>query len=105
MTSNNNGQMTSEGIQRMLERVKRDERRQEERDSLAHAPASAHYKVFAMEPIEYAEANNLGFSAGNVVKYVTRYRQKGGIEDLKKAKFYIEWLIKQEDQRGNTETP
>ena len=34
-----------------------------------------------------------GFLTGNIVKYVSRWRQKGGVEDLRKAKHYIEKLI------------
>ncbi len=34
-----------------------------------------------------------GFCVGNIIKYVTRYRHKGGVEDLKKAKWYIDYMI------------
>lgn len=44
-----------------------------------------HYKRMAIQPITYIEANELGFSEGNVVKYVTRWKFKGGIQDLEKA--------------------
>lgn len=57
------------------------------------AHQSSHYKELAIEPIEYIEANSLGFHEGNVIKYVSRWRLKGGVDDLKKAKFYIERLI------------
>lgn len=53
----------------------------------------AHYNQGAIEPIDYIEANELNFCEGNVVKYVTRYRHKNGVEDLKKAKWYLERLI------------
>jgi len=46
-----------------------------------------------IEPIEYIEKNSLGFHEGNVVKYITRYKDKNGVEDLKKAKWYLERLI------------
>jgi hypothetical protein len=59
-----------------------------------------HYKHLKIQPIEYIMANNLNYCAGNVIKYVTRYRQKGGIIDLEKAKHYIELLIEQEAQDG-----
>ena len=51
-----------------------------------------HYQT-KIQPIEYIEANNLGFHEGNVIKYITRYKDKNGIEDLEKAKTYIEMLI------------
>lgn len=66
----------------------------EKSDLLAHhAPESQHYKAFTIEPLQYIEANGLGFSEGNIVKYVSRWRHKDGLDDLKKAKFYIERLI------------
>ncbi len=52
-----------------------------------------HYKSLKIQPIEYIQANKLGYEQGNVVKYVTRYNEKGGVEDLLKAIHYIELLI------------
>lgn len=52
-----------------------------------------HYKNKAIQPIDYIIANELGFCEGNVVKYITRHKEKNGLEDLKKAKQYIEFLI------------
>lgn len=51
-----------------------------------------HYKI-AIEPIDYIMKNKLGFCEGNVIKYVTRHKSKNGVEDLKKAKHYIDFLI------------
>ena len=59
-----------------------------------------HYKSKAIQPVVYIHANNLGFCAGNVVKYVTRYKDKGGIADLEKAKHYIDLLIQLETERS-----
>lgn len=58
-----------------------------------------HYKDAAIQPIEFILSNELGFCEGNVVKYVYRYSQKNGIEDLEKAKHYIEFLIENERSR------
>ncbi len=55
-----------------------------------------HYKSAKIQPVEYIHANKLGFMEGCVVKYVTRYKSKNGIEDLKKAKHYIDLLIELE---------
>ncbi len=57
------------------------------------AHESQHYKNFKIEPLQYIEENGLGFHEGNVIKYVSRWRQKDGLDDLKKARFYIERLI------------
>lgn len=59
-----------------------------------------HYKM-AITPIEFIQANNLGFEAGNVVKYICRYKQKGGLTDLKKAKRYIDFIIQHEYPNEN----
>ena len=53
-----------------------------------------HYTEGSIEPIDYIVANDLDFIEGNIIKYVTRYKYKNGVEDLKKAHFYLEVLIK-----------
>ena len=58
--------------------------------------AGDHYKKQAIQPVQYIHANGIGFFEGNVIKYVTRWRDKGGIADLEKAKHYIEMLIELE---------
>lgn len=52
-----------------------------------------HYKNLVIQPAEYAYKNKLDFFQGNVVKYITRFRDKNGLEDLKKAKHFIDLLI------------
>ena len=52
-----------------------------------------HYLHQAIQPWDYIAANNLGFFEGNIVKYVSRWRSKGGVEDLKKAQHYLDKLI------------
>ena len=47
----------------------------------------------AIQPIQFITADNLGFCEGNVIKYVCRWPAKGGVEDLKKARHYIDLLI------------
>ena len=64
------------------------------------APASnavtrpAHYVRFKIEPIRFIEENSLPFGIGNVIKYVCRYDAKDGIQDLKKARRYLDMIIK-----------
>lgn len=55
-----------------------------------------HYKKYSIQPIEYAMVNNLNYCQANAIKYITRYRDKGGIEDLKKAIHNLEILIELE---------
>jgi hypothetical protein len=55
-----------------------------------------HYKSLNIQPIEFIHANGIPFAEGSVIKYVTRWRAKGGIADLEKAKHFIELLIELE---------
>jgi len=68
--------------------------------SLDKQVSGDHYKDKAIQPIIYIHANNLGFCEGNVVKYVTRWREKGGVADLRKAIHYIELLIQLETEQS-----
>jgi hypothetical protein len=55
-----------------------------------------HYKDMVIQPFEFIEKNNLGYGVGNVIKYLCRYKTKGGVEDLNKARHYIDLLIEVE---------
>ena len=54
----------------------------------------SHYLRFKIEPIKFIEENGLPFAIGNVIKYVCRYDAKDGVQDLKKARRYLDMLIK-----------
>jgi hypothetical protein len=56
-----------------------------------------HYDL-PIQPIDYILANDIGFIEGNIIKYVTRYKRKNGMQDLLKAKHYLELLINQESR-------
>lgn len=60
-----------------------------------------HYKKCAIQPVEYIHANGISFIEGSVIKYMTRWRDKGGIKDLEKAKHFIDLLISLEAKNGN----
>ncbi len=60
-----------------------------------------HYRKMAIQPWDYIAANNLGFFEGNIVRYVSRWRAKNGVEDLRKAKHMIDKLI--EIETNNSE--
>lgn len=55
-----------------------------------------HYKDLKIQPIEYIHANRLGYCEANVVKYISRWKSKGGLQDLEKVKHYVDLLIKLE---------
>lgn len=72
-----------------------------EESALARQEGGSHYKEYAIQPVEFIHANNIPFLEGNVIKYVTRHKKKNGIEDLKKAKHYIDLLIQMEYESGS----
>ena len=59
-----------------------------------------HYSKLAIQPVEYINANKLTYLQGNVIKYVTRYKDKNGLQDLQKAKHYVEMLIELEEGKN-----
>jgi hypothetical protein len=61
-----------------------------------------HYKEMPIQPIEYIMKNNIGFMEGNAIKYISRWRSKGGVEDLKKARHYLDMLIEFEEHSPDT---
>jgi hypothetical protein len=71
-------------------------------DSVDHP---SHYNQGGVETIDYLESTLtdselVGFMKGNVIKYVSRERYKNGVEDLKKAKWYLDRLIEYIEKNG-----
>lgn len=61
----------------------------------------SHYKDMKIQPVEFIVQNNIGYIEGNIIKYVCRYKNKNGIQDLEKAKHYLEMLIEYEKEKSN----
>jgi hypothetical protein len=53
----------------------------------------SHYMEKSIQPWDYIVSNRLGYLEGNIIKYVSRYEKKGGLEDLYKARHYMDKLI------------
>ena len=70
--------------------------KQQEASALDKQVSGSHYKDKGIQPIVYIHANNLGFCEGNVVKYVTRHKEKNGRADIEKAIHYLELLLELE---------
>lgn len=66
---------------------------EEEEDAMTKQVGGTHYKDMAIQPVEFIIANGLGFCEGNIIKYTCRYKQKNGVEDLRKVIHYAEMLI------------
>ena len=56
----------------------------------------SHYKDMKIQPAQFINENNLPFAEGNAIKYICRHKDKGGKEDLKKAKHYIDMIIERD---------
>ena len=52
----------------------------------------SHYKIMKIQPTEFSHKNELNWCESNVIKYICRHKNKNGIEDLRKAIHYIEFL-------------
>lgn len=69
--------------------------------SLKEGPS--YYRGGSIQPVEYIYANKLDFLEGNVVKYITRWRDKNGRDDLLKARHYINMLLEMTQQGDSVE--
>jgi len=72
--------------------------------ALEEQVGGTHYNSLKVQPAEYILGNDLGKYEGDIVQYVTRWKSKGGIEDLEKIKQCCDILIEfhgQEEKDGN----
>ena len=53
----------------------------------------SYYQKGSIEVTDYITSNEMSFIEGNIIKYVTRYKEKSGIQDLRKARWYLDKLI------------
>ena len=60
--------------------------------ALNYQEGGDHYQKLRIQPAEYTILNSLGFAEGNIIKYISRHNSKGGIEDLRKARHYLEMI-------------
>lgn len=68
----------------------------QEDNPLEEQVGGSHYKGFVIQPVEFIYKNNIPFVEGNIIKYVCRHREKNGIQDLQKARHYLDMLIELE---------
>ena len=69
------------------------------KESLNTQVGGNHYQKLTIQPVEFIVKNNIPFLEANVIKYVVRYKDKNGLEDLNKAKHYLEMLIENYDTK------
>jgi hypothetical protein len=78
--------------------------------ALDRQEGGGHYESFAIQPAEFCFRNRLDWCQSNIVKYVCRFRMKNGLEDLAKARHYLDMLEefeygkKERDSEGSLDT-
>jgi Protein of unknwon function (DUF3310) len=68
--------------------------------SLSSQVGGSHYKEFKIQPVEFCFLNKIPYLEATTIKYLCRWRRKNGIEDLLKAKHFIDLLIELEENYG-----
>lgn len=68
-------------------------------DALKTQVGGSHYKDMPIQPVEYIVKNNIPFREGCVIKYVSRWKTKGGLQDLKKAAHFLSMVIEEEERK------
>ena len=68
------------------------EEEEKEKSALDEQIGGDHYKKLGIQPVELISDINANFFQGNVIKYITRYKDKNGIKDLEKARHYLELM-------------
>ena len=63
-----------------------------------------HYKKLKIQPIEFIDANGLDFLQGNVVKYITRHKDKNGSADVRKALHYCQLILELQYKESNDQS-
>ena len=64
-----------------------------------------HYKTMKIQPMEFSMLNNMDACQHTIIKYVSRFRTKNGVQDLEKAKHVIDMLIEFETKKASVPTP
>ena len=67
------------------------------RSKMNNQVGGVHYTKWKIEPWDYVIANDLDYFQGSIIKYITRWRDKGGVEDLKKAAHFLQKYIEVQD--------
>lgn len=81
-----------------------DDAQKKVKDNVNHPSHYTQGKIECIDAIESATVNKTGLDAvctANIIKYIWRCENKNGLEDLKKAQWYLEKLIKHNEQKRN----
>lgn len=67
--------------------------------ALSEQVGGDHYRKMAIQPVEFVHKNGIGYMEGCAIKYLCRWRTKGGIDDLRKSRHFIDLLIEMESNK------
>ena len=73
----------------------------EQSNALTEQVGGSHYLEMAIQPVEFIAKNHIPFIEGNIIKYLCRWRRKNGLEDLQKARHYLNLLIDLESHNAD----
>jgi len=98
--------MTEERDHYILRRMQEDREQVEKildhkNKALDKQVGGSHYKDCKIQPVEYIHANDLTFLEGNVIKYITRHKTKGGEADIRKVIHYAQMILQMEYNKGD----
>lgn len=71
---------------------------QNENDPLSYQVGGSHYSKYKYQPIQFFNDMKLDFNRANAIKYLTRWKDKGGVEDLRKAVQYLRFAEQERDK-------
>ena len=63
------------------------------KSALDYQVGGNHYQQMAYQPLSFIMELGLNFCEGNIIKYIARYKNKNGLQDLKKAQHYLQFLL------------
>jgi len=86
-----------EAFDQLQREMQRKEKQSAQDNARSVQVGGDHYKQFAIQPFDFITANNIPWAEGCAIKYLVRWRSKGGVEDLRKARHFIDMLIEREN--------
>lgn len=95
-TSHNESTVSFEFDEKLKAELKKSEEIRHQNSALSTQIGGNHYKDMKIQPFEFSMANNFNAGQHSVIKYISRYKNKNGKEDLLKARHFIDLMIQLE---------
>ncbi len=85
---------------KLASEMQRSEKQAAQQNARSVQIGGDHYKKFAIQPFDFITANNVPWAEASAIVYLLRWRDKNGLEDLRKARHFIDLLIERETANG-----